>query len=88
MTQNADTGALCGDPTCQICPTQKDLDALHQRQQHEARDIVRSALGLPHRGALNCTCGYYALDPMSHIGGCPIKDWAEDEIADPGTDGR
>lgn len=39
---------LCGDSTCDSygC-SQQALDAWHQRQQDEARFIVRSLLGLP-----------------------------------------
>ena len=40
-------GPLCGDPTCEICPTQDDIDAWHEGQQEAAREIVRYTLGLP-----------------------------------------
>ncbi len=43
-------GPLCGDETCELCPTQADLDAFYQRQQDDARAIVRYMLGL-HQGA-------------------------------------
>lgn len=39
---------LCGDPTCNSygC-SQEALDAFHERQEEDAREIVRAALGLP-----------------------------------------
>lgn len=39
---------LCGDPTCEGpgC-RQSAIDAWHQRQQDDARRLVRSVLGLP-----------------------------------------
>lgn len=39
---------LCGDPTCEdYSCSQEAIDAWHDRQQVEARKIVRSTLGLP-----------------------------------------
>lgn len=41
--------ALCGDPTCESPSCRSSaLDAWFERQEREARDIVRAYLGLPH----------------------------------------
>lgn len=37
-------GPLCGDETCELCPTQADLDEFYQHQQEDARQIVRYML--------------------------------------------
>lgn len=43
---------LCSDPTCTaFACTQEAIDAWLERQQREARTIVRAALGLPVDGA-------------------------------------
>ena len=39
---------MCGDETCESPSCSSDaLDAYFQRQEQDARDIVRAALGLP-----------------------------------------
>lgn len=49
MSSEADI-ALCGDPTCESPSCrQSAIDAWHERQEQEARDIVRSILGLDGR---------------------------------------
>ena len=47
MTRRIAPLALCGDPTCESygC-TQEAIDAWHQRQEDDARAIVRSLLGM------------------------------------------
>ena len=45
--ENADyRGPLCGDETCELCPTSDDMEEFFQRQQDDARQIVRYILGL------------------------------------------
>jgi hypothetical protein len=43
-------GPLCGDETCELCPTQGDLDVYAEQQEEDARQIVRYMLGLDEGG--------------------------------------
>lgn len=47
-----DDPPICGDPTCEGpgC-RQSSIDAWYERQEREARELVRSLLGLPKEAA-------------------------------------